>query len=90
MRTLLVCTAVAMIAAGPAAMAGDDESCTKVPKEQWLSVEQIKIKLGEQGYTVKDIEIEDGCAEADVKDKDGKTFEIKADPATAAIVEKDG
>jgi hypothetical protein len=54
-----------------------------------MSVEQLKGKLGEQGYTVSKIEIEDNCAEAKVRDKDGKSAELYVDPATGTVVKKD-
>jgi hypothetical protein len=54
-----------------------------------MSVEQLKGKLGEQGYTVSKVEIEDDCAEAEVRDKNGKTAELYVDPATGNVVKKD-
>ncbi|MEQ1672663.1 MAG: PepSY domain-containing protein, partial [Hyphomicrobium sp.] len=69
-----------------AANASDDEACTKAPKEQWQTIDQLTSKLVDQGYKVKKIEFEDGCAEAGVEDKDGKKAELKLDPVTAAVV----
>lgn len=83
----LALLAVGVVAFGASARASDDEGCTKAPKEQWQTIDQLKAKLGEQGFTVKKIEFEDGCAEAKVEDKNGKKSELKLDPATAAVVE---
>ena len=89
MRTLFLATLLPVLAVGSAAYAKDDEGCTRAPKEQWLSTEQLKTKLTEQGFTVSKVEIEDGCAEADAKGKDGKETELHLDPATGNVVEND-
>ena len=84
--TVIILVLVAFIAA---AHASEDKGCTRAPREQWMSVEQLKGKLGEQGYTVSKIEIEDGFAEAKVRDKDGKSAELYVDPAIGTVVKKD-
>ena len=89
MRMKVIATVVTVLAVSTPALASEDEGCTKAPKDQWLSVEQLKAKLGEQGYKVSKIEIEDACAEAKVRDKDGKSAELYLDPATGAVVKKD-
>ncbi len=89
MLNIITASILVLVAFVGAAQASDDEACTKVPREQWMSVEQLKGKLGEQGYTVSKIEIEDGCAEAKISDKDGKTAELDIDPATGAVVKMD-
>lgn len=89
MRTLFLAALLPVLAVGSAAYAKNDEGCTRAPKEQWLSTEQLKTKLTEQGFTVSKVEIEDGCAEADAKGKDGKETELHLDPATGNVVEND-
>jgi len=88
MRKFIIAASLALSGLVSTALASDDEVCTKAPKEQWLTVDQIKSKLGEQGYTVDKIELEDGCAEAKVRDKDGKSSEIYLDPVTATVTRK--
>jgi hypothetical protein len=89
MRIIFLAALLSVLAGGSGAYAKDDEGCTRAPKEQWLSTEQLKTKLTEKGFTVSKVEIEDGCAEADAKDKDGKESELHLDPATGNVVEKD-
>ena len=89
MRVTVITTVLAVLAMCTPALASEHEGCTKAPKEQWLSVEQLKAKLGEQGYTVHKMEIEDACAEAKVRDKNGKRVKIYLDPATGAIIKDD-
>ena len=89
MRMKVLTTVFTVLAVSSPALASEDEGCTKAPKEHGLSVEQLKAKLGEQGYTVKKIEIEDAYAEAKVRDKGGKSAELYLDPATGAVVKKE-
>lgn len=89
MKYALALSAALLLAAAPAVQASDDEACTKAPKEQWLSIEQLSAKLTEQGYTVSEIEIEDGCAEAKVTGKDQKKVELYLDPATGEVTKKE-
>lgn len=86
---ILALSALGLIGFSQVALASDDEPCTKAPKEQWQTIDQLKSKLVEQGYKVKEIEFEDGCAEAEVQDKDGKKRELKLDPVTAAVVKSE-
>jgi hypothetical protein len=86
---ILALSAFSLIGFGQVALASDDEACTKAPKDRWQTIDQLKSKLVEQGYKVKEIEFEDGCAEADVQEKDGKKRELKLDPVTAAIVKSE-
>lgn len=85
----LALTALSLIGFGQVARADDDATCTKAPKEQWQTIDQLKAKLVEQGYKVKEIEFEDGCAEAHVEDKDGKKAELKLDPVTGSVVKSE-
>ena len=89
MLNILTAAAVVLVALTAAAQASDDENCTKAPREQWMSVDQLRGKLSEQGYTADKIEIEDSCAEAKVRDKDGRTIELYVDPATGTVVKKE-
>lgn len=85
----LILLAAGVIGFGQSAQASDDEACTKAPKEQWQTIDQLAAKLTEQGYKVTKVELEDGCAEAKVEDQEGKKSELKLDPVTAAVVEKE-
>ncbi len=89
MRRIGFALTAALFAAGPALAGSNSETCTSAPKERWLSIDQLKAKLGEQGYTVSKIEFEDACAEAKVRDKNGKSAELYLDPATGTITDKE-
>ena len=47
---------------------------------------EIRASLEKQGYTVNEIEIEDGMVEAEVA-LNGKEYEIEVDPKTGTVVE---
>lgn len=89
MRTALMAATLVLAAAATTAQASEDEGCTKAPKEQWQTIDQLKAKLSEQGFKVKEIEFEDSCAEAEVENKDGKSAELRLDPVTAAVVKEE-
>ncbi len=84
-----IIAAFAAVAASSAAYAEEDEACTKAPKEQWLTIGQIESKLKGRGFTVKEVEFDDACAEAKVIDKDGKAREVRLDPMTADEIKRD-
>jgi hypothetical protein len=89
MLNIVIATIFVLVTFVAAARASEEPSCTKAPREQWMSAEHLKGELGKQGYTVEKIEIEDDCAEAKVRDKDGKAAELYVDPATGAVVKKE-
>ena len=62
----------AAIGLSTAVMAGDDNhGRLNVPAADWKSAAEIKDKLVSAGYTVREIETDDGAYEVDVVDKDG-------------------
>lgn len=78
---------LALAAALPAGAAlADDDDC-RVPAENWQPREAVMQFAATQGWTVSDLEVDDGCYEIEGRDKDGRRFEAKLDPATLAIVE---
>lgn len=89
MTLKLVTAAIAAIAMTSAAYASDDNGCTKAPKEQWLSIEQISAKLTGQGYEIREIEMEESCVEAKVRDKAGSRLEFYLDPVTGEVSKKE-
>ena len=81
---LAAATAVAALSIPLAAQAG--ERCSATPKDQWMSMEQVRSKATELGYDVRKIKVEDGCYEAYAIDKNGNRVEAYFDPATGEIV----
>jgi len=82
-------TALALAALLPAgAVLADDDEC-RVPRDQWQPREAVMQLAEQNGWTVGDFEIDDGCYEIEGRDQDGREIEVKLDPATLQIVEMD-
>lgn len=89
MHKFMIAAAAVSLAASTPALASDDRACTTAPKEQWLPIEQHATRLAEQGYTVREIEMEGSCVEAKVKDKAGASLELYLDPATGSVSKRE-
>lgn len=66
--------------------ADDDRHRLNVPRAEWKSPVEIKDQLVSAGYTVREIETDDGAYEVDVVDKDGVKMEFHVHPATGEIL----
>lgn len=78
--------AASTLAAPTIAMADGDRICGNIPLEQWLSPGAIKDKATALGFTVRKVDIDDGCYEVDTTDKNGTKVELRLNPATGALV----
>jgi hypothetical protein len=80
------------IGGSTAALATDDDDASKpghlnVPSDKWLSPTQITEKLQQKGYTVTEIEIDDGAYEVEMIDKrTGTRIEGHVHPATGELM----
>ena len=88
MRTLI--TALALSAAAftavPAMADDDDKACGSAPQSEWMAVDAVKAKFEGQGYSVRKVEIDDGCYEVYAIDKAGMKVETYVNPVTAEVV----
>ena len=86
MRTIALASALAaaVLAAGPAS--ADSNRRLNVPADQWMSHTQLTEKLTAQGYTVREIESDDGAYEVKVTDKNGVRIEMDVHPATGDVL----
>lgn len=66
------------------ALAGDD--CA-VPMTDWQPREAVVTLAAEQGWVLRRVRIDDGCYEVIGRDADGRSIEVKLDPATLAVIE---
>lgn len=79
--------ALSLVAALPASAAfAEDDDCN-VPRSQWQSREAAIQAAEQQGWTVRDFEIDDGCYEIEGRDANGREIEATLDPATLRVVE---
>ncbi|MFV1878646.1 PepSY domain-containing protein [Nioella sp.] len=83
-KTLSAFALIALLPAG-AALADDDEC--HAPRDQWQPREAAMQLAEQNGWTVREFEIDDGCYEIEGRDQDGREIEVQLDPATLEIVE---
>ena len=62
------------------------QSCSAATADQWLSASDLAAKFVAQGYTVRKIELKQGCGEANLIDSKGVRSEVRFDPANGTIV----
>lgn len=86
MKTTL--TALVLAALLPAGAVLADDDCD-VPRNQWQSREAALQLAERNGWTVRGVEIDDGCYEIEARDRDGRKIELKIDPATLQVVERE-
>ena len=84
-RSLMLAGVLAILSAGTAARA-DDDDCY-VPMSKWQPMEAVRSMAEAQGWKVRRIKIDDGCYEIKGYDASGREIEVKLDPATLAVVE---
>ncbi len=82
---------LSLLAAGPVVASEMDEDGDRagVPRDQWLPLSDIADKLSALGYTVTEIETEDGAYEVEMVDKNGVHGEARVHPVTAEILPDD-
>lgn len=85
-RIALATVIVAAMGASTAVLATEDRGRLAVPAAEWKSEAEIKDKLTAAGYTVREIETDDGAYEVKVSDKDGVKMELHVHPATGEIL----
>ncbi|MGE0767502.1 MAG: PepSY domain-containing protein [Hyphomicrobiaceae bacterium] len=100
LKTTLVTAAILAAVAAPA-LASDDgrrdheersgsssdgRACPVRPAAERLSIDQVVLKLKEQGYAVHKVETSHGCYEVKATDAKGARVDMYLDPATAEII----
>ena len=80
-------TALAVISFLPAGAALADEDECHAPRDRWQPREAA-LQLAEQnGWSVREFDIDDGCYEIEGRDAEGRAIEVALDPETLEIVE---
>lgn len=92
MKSLILATAtLASVGFVTAAHADDDRRrCGNVPIADWMSEADLRSKIAPLGLEIRDIDIDDGCYEVEVRNKDGRKMEIKFHPQSGEQVWIDG
>lgn len=80
--TATLVTATALFAIGATAQ----QQGTQGQAQQRMSIAQIATMLEQQGYTVREIELERGRYDVEMIDSNGMKVEAYLDPATGAVL----
>lgn len=87
MKKSILLTMTALATAGLVAFGANAQSNgTETPPANSLSMAEISTMLTEQGYTVREIEFEDGRYEAEMIDAKGMKVEAYLDAATGDVL----
>ena len=86
--TATLATAAGLLAAGAIA-SEDDRTAMRTAPAEWMSVAALAQKLEAQGYTVREIERDDGYYEVEMTDPNGMRVEAYLDPLTGDPVDWD-
>lgn len=93
MNKTLAIALLALAAAPGLAMAGDDDGRNRwgidAPRDQWMSLADVTAKLEAAGYTIREIEIDDGVYEVEGRDANGARIEADVHPVTGEILRRD-
>lgn len=81
-----ISTRLLLLAVLCAAPAHAEDDC-EVPMAQWQPRAAVVRLAAEKGWELRRIKIDDGCYEVIGRDADGRTIEVKLDPATLAVLE---
>ena len=98
-RTLLIAAGAGLLAfAGIAAWpvlasdqngAGERTASRSVPAAEWMPASEVARKFENMGYTVREIERDDGAWEVEATNADGLKMEAYVDPRSGEILRRD-
>lgn len=87
-RTPLAVLALLALAAGPALADDDrDDDRCRAGNTGWMSIAAISEKALAEGFTVTEIERDDGCYEIKGTARDGTRVKVKMHPSTGEVVQ---
>jgi len=88
MRKFLILSGVAVLGAAAAgvALADDSRARVDVPRDQWLTIQQLAERFETQGLQVREIDEDKGGYEVEYVDREGRSMEAKVHPATGEIL----
>lgn len=86
MKTIILAGLMLATASIGVARAENEQNCTKVSKDKWLSEDSIKEKAKAAGLVVRRVKVEGSCYEVYAIDAKGKKVETLFNPETGAAV----
>lgn len=88
MKKIILASLLATAAAAGVAHAENEMSCGNVPKDKWMTQEQMKAKAQEQGFEVRQVKAEGDCYEV-YGIRNGAKIEALFNPQTGEQVGED-
>lgn len=80
--------ATSLLAASVAALA--EPTCTEAPRSEWMSEAEMKQRIADMGYTIKEFKVTDGhCYELYGWNDQKQRVEIYFDPVNGEVVKQD-
>jgi uncharacterized membrane protein YkoI len=99
-RTLLIAAGTGLLAfagisawpvlASDQTRADERTASRSVPAAEWMPASEVARNLEGMGYTVREIEREDGRYEVEVTNPDGLRMEAYVDPRSGEILDEEG
>ncbi len=80
-----ILTIMAALAVLPATAARADDDCL-VSIADWQPLAAVTQLAEDSGWTVRELEIDDGCYEIEARDAEGRWFEVTIHPATLEVI----
>jgi hypothetical protein len=80
-----ILTIMACLAILPATSARADNDCL-VSIADWQPLAAVTQLAEDNGWTVRELEIDDGCYEIEARDAEGRWFEVTIHPATLEVI----
>lgn len=84
MRKIL--TIMGLLAVLPATAARASDDCL-VSIADWQPLAVVTQLAEDRGWTVSELEIDDGCYEIEARDAEGRRFEVTIHPATLEVID---
>ncbi|MDN2568121.1 PepSY domain-containing protein [Aquibium sp. A9E412] len=90
MRKIIAATAIATLGltAAPALASDDDYRCDTPADATWMPIEEVAAKTQAMGYTLREVERDDGCYEIEATDANGMKVEFKMHPVSGEVVRR--
>lgn len=86
MKRIIVYSASLATAIGLSALGASAQDQTQAQTQNRMSIVQIATMLQDQGYTVREIELERGRYDVEMIDANGMRVEAYLDPVTGAVL----
>lgn len=93
MKRIIALAALATMTAGAATVTahadGDDRRILTAPRGEWMSMAEMSSRLEAKGYTIREIDIDDGYFDVELIDENGRRVDADFHPVTGEVLDWD-